>query len=322
MFRSAAVGGDEGQVDVGRLRGRQLLLGLLGGFSQPLQSHGIFAEIDPLLRLEPVGDVVDQLFIEIVAAQVRVSVGAQDLDQLIADFEDRNVERSAAEVEDDDLLVLLLLQTIGERRRRRFVDDAFDLQAGNLTGILGRLPLGVVEVGRCGDHRLVDLVTEVAFGGFLQLPQDQRGDFRRRVLFAAGFDLHVVGRTADHRVRNDLLLGLDLVVTASHESLDRVDRVRRIGDGLTFGRFAHQRLTLIGECNHAWRNPIAFQVGDHLRLASLYDRDDRVGGAQVNSDHLFALNRHYCSPICSFVECSNLSSLEPRLGQSDACRHP
>ena len=105
---------------------------------------------------------------------MRVAVGAEDFDQLVADFEDAHVERAAAQVEHDDLLVLLLLQAVGERRGGRLVDDAADLQPGDLAGVLGRLALRVVEIGRNGDDRLVDLVAEIAFGRLLELAEDQR----------------------------------------------------------------------------------------------------------------------------------------------------
>ena len=92
--------------------------------------------------------------IEVVAAEVRIAVGRLDLDDALADFEDRNVERAAAEVVDGDRLVLLLVEPVGERGRRRLVDDAHDLEAGNLPGVLRRLALRVVEVGGNGDDRL------------------------------------------------------------------------------------------------------------------------------------------------------------------------
>jgi hypothetical protein len=50
------------------------------------------------------------------------------------------------------------------------------LRPGDLAGVLGRLALGVVEVGRHGDDRAVDLLAQVVLGGLLELLQDERGD--------------------------------------------------------------------------------------------------------------------------------------------------
>ena len=74
-----------------------------------------------------------------------------------------------------------LVQPVGERRRRRLIDDAHHFQAGDFAGVLGGLALRVVEVGGNGDDRLGDLLAEEIFGRGLQLLQDHRGDFRRRV---------------------------------------------------------------------------------------------------------------------------------------------
>ena len=186
VLRAVLVGRDERQVDVGLRLEREVLLRLLGGLLEPLQGHRVLAQVDPLLLLELVGDVVDQRLVPVVAAEVGVAVGGEDLEDAVADVEDRDVERAAAEVEDGDLLVLLLVEPVGQRGGGRLVDDPRDLEAGDLAGVLGGLALAVVEVGRDGDDGLADLVAQVALGGLLELAEDQRRDLRRRVLLAAG----------------------------------------------------------------------------------------------------------------------------------------
>ena len=108
----------------------------------------------PCSRLELVGQPVDDALVEVVAAQVRVAVGRLHLEDALAQFQDRDVERAAAQVIDGDALVLLLVQPVGQRGGGRLVDDAQHLQAGDLARVLGRLALGVVEVRRDGDDRL------------------------------------------------------------------------------------------------------------------------------------------------------------------------
>ena len=108
----------------------------------------------PSLFLNSVGDPVDDLLVEVVAAEVRVAVGRLDLDDPFADFENGDVERAAAEVVDGDRLVLLLVEAVGERGRGRLVDDAHHFEAGDLAGVFRRLALRVVEVRGHGDDRL------------------------------------------------------------------------------------------------------------------------------------------------------------------------
>ena len=147
-----------------------------------------FAEIDAVALLELGDDPVDDPLIEVVAAEMRVAVGRLHLDDAFAHLENRDVERAAAEVVDGDRLVLLLVEPVRQRRRRRLVDDAHHLEAGDLAGVLGRLPLRVVEVGRHGDDRLGDRLPEILLRGLLQLLQNHRGDFGRRIFLAVRAD--------------------------------------------------------------------------------------------------------------------------------------
>jgi hypothetical protein len=134
----------------------------------------------PFVLLELGDHPVDDEVVDVVAAEVRVAVGRDDLHDVVADLEDRDVERAAAEVVDGDDLVLLLVEAVGERRRGRLVDDALDVEAGDAAGVLGGLALGVVEVRGHGDDRLGHLLAEVVLGGLLQLLQDLRADLGRR----------------------------------------------------------------------------------------------------------------------------------------------
>ena len=147
----------------------QLDLGLLRRLLQALDDHLVLGDVDALVLLE-LGDqpVHDQL-VDVVAAEVRVAVGRHDLDDLLADLEDRDVEGAAAEVVDGDEVVLALVEAVRERCRGRLVDDALDVEAGDAAGVLRGLALGVVEVRRDGDDRLGDLLAQVVLGRLLEL---------------------------------------------------------------------------------------------------------------------------------------------------------
>ena len=245
------------------------------------------AQVDALGLLELGDQPVDDRLVEVVAAEVVVARGGLDLEHAVADLEHRHVERAAAEVEDEDRLVgVLLVEPVGQRGRGRLVDDALDVEAGDLAGVLGGLALVVVEVRRDGDHRAVDGVAEVGLGVGLQLLEDHRADLRRRVLLVADLHARVAVRAGDDLERDDLLLLLDLGLLAAHEALDREHGVLGVGDRLALGRRAHEALAALGERDHRRGGARALGVLDHRGLAALEDGHARVGRAQVDSDRL------------------------------------
>ncbi len=227
------------------------------GILAKLHRHRIFSQIDAAFLLELIGNVVHQYLVEVVAAEVRVAIRGQHLENaVIAHIEDRNIERTTTQVEHCYLLILLLVEGVGDAGRSRLVDNAhallddlailapylvFGVETGDGRGIDGGLPLGIVEVGRNGNDRLADGVTEVSFRRFLELPQHHRGDFRRRERFAVDIHFYEFRRTTDDLVRDEFLFALDLVMPASHETLDRVDRALGIGNGLSFCLIANPR---------------------------------------------------------------------------------
>ena len=213
--------------------------------------------------------------------EVRVAVGRLDLEDALAELEDRDVERAAAEVVDGDLLVVLLVEAVGQRRRRRLVDDPLDVEAGDPAGVLGRLALRVVEVGRDGDDRLGDLLAEVRLGVGLELLQDHRADLGRRVGLAVGELDRARRRTWGPSRRctgtsSLLALHLRVVPAPAHEALDRVDRVGRVGDRLALGQLADEPLARLGERDDRGDRAPAFGGRDDGRLAAFHDRDDAV----------------------------------------------
>ena len=87
-------------------------------------------------------------------------------------------------------------------------------------------------------------------------------------------------------------------MAAAHETLCRVNGPFGIGYRLTSCRFPDNRFFLIGECDHARRQPVAFRVGDHLGFTAFHDRDDAIGCTEVDSDYFFALGHIPDSPVC------------------------
>ena len=181
----------------------------------------------------------------------------------------------------------LLIEAVGERGCRRLVDDAQHLEAGDAAGVLGRLTLGVVEVGGDGDDGLRDLLAELGFGGFLHLLQDEGRDLLRGILLAVGFDPGVAVGAFDDLVGDEVLVLLDhrVVVAAADEALDGEERVERVGHRLSLGGKADELLVVGGEGNDRRRRVHAFGVFQYPRLAALHDCHARVRGSEVDADH-------------------------------------
>ena len=267
---------------------RQLDLRLLGRFLEALEREPVGAKVDALLRLELVGQPVDDPRVEVLAAEEGVAVGRLHLEHAVADLEDRNVERAAAKVVDGDRLAVFLLEPVGERGRGRLVDDAQHFKTRDLAGVLGRLALRVVEVSRNGDHRLGDGLAEISLGGFLHLLQNEGGNLRRRIILAASLDPGVAILALHDLVGHQLgvLLGDRVVEAAADEALHRENRIVGIGDRLALRRLADQSLAVLGESDDGRRGARAFAILDDLRLAAFHDGDAAVGRAQVDSNDL------------------------------------
>ena len=169
-----------------------------------MEGHPILPKIDALILLELIDQPVHDALVEVVAAEIGVAVGRLDLEDAVADLEDRDVERTAAQVIDGDPFVLFLVQTVGERRGGRLVDDSEDVQACDLARILGGLALAVVEVGRDGDDRFGDFFAEIVLRRLPHLLQNHGGDFRRAVALAAQLDVGIAVVSLGHLVGQPL----------------------------------------------------------------------------------------------------------------------
>ena len=264
------------------------ILAFSADFLEPLQRELVAAQIDALLLLELVGQIVDQPHVEIFAAEEGVAVGRLHLEHAVADFENGNIERAAAEVIDRDGAGLALVETVGERGRGRLVDDAQHFEAGDLAGVLGGLALRVVEIGRNGDDRLLDLGAEIGFRRLLHLLQDEGGNLRRRIGLALDLDPGVAVRGARDLVGDELLVLLHhrVVVAPADQALDCENRALGIGDCLALGRLADQPLALVRESDDGRRGAHPLCVLDDLRRLAFHDGDAGIRGPEIDTDDL------------------------------------
>ncbi len=303
--RPAGVRSDEGQVDLGLLRRRQLDFRPLGGFLEPLKGHPVLAQIDPLVFFELLHQPVHDPEVEIIAAEVGVAVGGLDFEDAVADLQNGDIERPAAEVVDRDALVLLLVETVGQRGGRRFVDDTKHVEAGDLPRVLGGLALAVVEVRRHGDDRLADFLPEIILRRLLHFLENHRRDFRRAVPFTAQLDVRVAVVRLDDFIGEplDRFLHFSRTVLAPHQPLDGENGVFRVGDGLTLRDLADQPFAFVRDGDNRRSGSTAFRVGDDDRVSAAHDRDAGIGGSKIDADDLTHVRLLPCSKIHCIRRC-------------------
>ena len=246
---------DERKIDICREHAGKFDFRLLCGFHEALGAHLVRRKVDAVVLLELGNHPVDDAMVEIVAAEMGVAVGRLDLENAVAQLEDRHIESAAAEVEDEDRLVVVLVKAIGQRRRRRLVDDAEHVETRDLAGVFRSLPLAVVEISRNGDDGLGDRLAEICFRVGFQLLQHHRGNFRRRVA---------------------LVVNRYLVILLAHVTLDGSDGAVRVRNGLSFRQLADEPLAVLREADYRRRQAAAFRVRDDGGLAALHNGNDGI----------------------------------------------
>ena len=152
--------------------------------------------------------MLDDLVIEIVAAEMVVAVARYDLDDTCFYPHDRRIKGSSAKIIDQDALALMLRRLIDKGRRCRLIDDTNDLQPSNLARLARCLTLRIGEIGGNRYYCLAHWLPEALFGDVLEALQDYRRDFLWRVLAPGEMDF----------------------VVAAHLALDRFDRPFGIQD--------------------------------------------------------------------------------------------
>ena len=196
------------------------------------------------LDLGLAADEPRQRRVDVVAAQACVAVGGKDLEDARIQFEHGDVERAAAEVVHGDLgFVAEPVQTVGERGGGGFVEDALDIEAGQLAGGFGGLALGVVEIRRDGDDRTADGRAEGAFGVGLELGENQRGNLLRGMFAPVDEQPCRTARRTAHRVRQ--FGGVHLTGPRANQTFDGGHRPAGLGGSPRRGGASDERRTPI-----------------------------------------------------------------------------
>ncbi len=265
------------------LLGRQPALRGLGPEPQFLHCLEVGRQIRAVDRLDVFEEPLRHRAVEVVATEVRVAVGGEHLEDAVVDPEDRDVEGSAAQVVDRDHALREPLEPIGQRRGGRLVDDPQHVQPGDAAGVLGRLALGVVEIGGHGDDGTLDRLAQVGLGLELERAQDLRRHLGRRHLAVARADRDDLGARHDLE-RHVARLLANVLPPSPHEALDRADGARRISRELPARRLANH--DAVGRVGHDRRQELPpLGVGNNAgHTAGVHVCDEAVGGPEVNAD--------------------------------------
>ena len=274
---------DKRKVDIVSRRGRKSALRLLGLFFKTLKSHHVLGEVNALSGLEVLDEPLHDRLVEVVTTEVGVAISSLNLENAVADIEYGDIERTAAEVVNRDLLIFLLVETIRERRGCRLVDDTLNFETRDLTGVLGRLALLVVEVGGNGNNGLGNLLAQERLGILFKLAKNHSRNFLSRVSLIADLDGGVAVSRANDLVRHHLDFVGHFVEPAADETLDRVNRRLRVRNGLTLSSLTNENFARLGECNDRRCCTLTFLIGDNRSLAAFHNGHTAVGGTQVNS---------------------------------------
>ena len=76
-----------------------------------------------------------------------ITIGCQDLKNSIINRQDTDIKCTTTKVKNKDVLLpTLLIKTVGNGSSCWFIDYSRNIQTSDYTGILGCLPLSIIEV--------------------------------------------------------------------------------------------------------------------------------------------------------------------------------
>ena len=265
----------------------QFHLSFFRSLTQALESHWIFAKIDSFLLPEFLRYVIHNPLVKVIPSKMSVAVRGFHLKDPITKFQDGDIKSATAEVEDRNLDVLILLvKSVCKCGSRWLINDAFDIQSGNLAGFFGSLALGIVEVCRYRYHGISELLAKVIFCGLFHFLKDHRTNLRWGVDSVTHFNTGSVVITFYDFEWNHLHFLSHFVVEAAHKTLYGRHGVLGISNGLALCSLTHQSLAALRKGNDGRSSPPALGVGNNDRVISLHHSHNGVGRSQVDSNNL------------------------------------
>ena len=126
-----------------------------------------------MLLLEHFQKVLGELLIEILTTEMRISRSSDDFKHTVSDGHKGNIECTTSEIKDNHVLFrATLIKTVCDSGSSWLVNDSQNFKPGDLTGILCRGSLGIIEVSRHSDDGMLYFFANVRFSGLLHFNQN------------------------------------------------------------------------------------------------------------------------------------------------------
>ena len=230
------------------------------------------------LRQDPIG----QRPVVVVAAQGRVAASGQHLKHAHAQAQDGNIKGAAAQVVNGVDAFGRVVQAISNGSGCGLIDQAQDVQAGELRRVFGGLALRVVKISRHGDDRAIHIVVKAVFGAKAQRGQNLGAHFHRA--FFTGNGAHLDHAGCCHQAVRQALGVRNVSQTAPHQALNRRDGVTGVAGLLRQRVIANLAALGVEVTHHAGQNHPALGVGQAFGNTVAHSGHQRMRGAQVNAN--------------------------------------
>ncbi len=216
---------------------------------QPLRSRAntfkrlrILAWVVLVRVLAGIAHSLGQEEVDVISAEEGVPARRKNFEDIVFEFEQREVECAAAQIVDRDTLCFLFPVTVRERSGGWFVDDPCDVEPGDSPRGLGRASLELVEVRWNGDDGSSYRLPDTLFRGPANIAEYKSADLCQRVGLAMCFGDDATVRTLDQLERESLLCSAHLgaAVRSPDEPLHAVNRIWGIDETSVSGVLSDQ----------------------------------------------------------------------------------
>ena len=97
--------------------------------------------------------------IEVIAAQMIIARSRKNLDNIITNFDDRNIKGATAKVVDHNFLSGTIIKPIRQSCTGRLIDNSQDVKSCNSACVLCCLTLRIIKISRYGNYRIRHLLS-------------------------------------------------------------------------------------------------------------------------------------------------------------------